>query len=497
MLYESLTINLDDLLLDTKNPRFIIPPNASQKNIIEYLVQHENVIELAHGINKNHSLFAGERIIAIKENNRYVVLEGNRRICACKILMNPELIRNVQPASIANIITFDETKKNIKYINVDVMPDRTQSQSSLAAKHIDGIKKWSPISKYKYFANSFDTGKSIDEIAQITGVTKSKIIAGIKEYRKINYILNLPLWTNEEKEKYLDLHNIKANRVLRLFNTKTNDCNNPRLREILGIKFDENNYNIIHSIEQNHFDKILYIISCAAFIPNYCPNFNGTRSTYEDIPILMEYLINNNLLSKSEQNYEDDITSSNSNSSLAANTKPKDVIPNITKIPKASNNVSDTNSKSTDNQKSSKTLTSQRNTLIPENFLVNCNSTKINNIICELKALPLSKYVNAIALLLRTLIELSQKYYLTSIQQEEKIREKELANTYTNTLQIMLINNVIDKNEHSNLVNLKKENKIFNIFNGYTHFDTVLPNKYILINYFDNLSNYLKICLNV
>lgn len=502
MLYESLMINLDDLLLDTENPRFIVPPNASQQNIIEYLVLHEDVIELCHGINKNHNLFAGERIIAIKDNDKYIVLEGNRRVCACKILMNPELLRNVRPASISNLITYDETKANIKNLNVDVMQTRTIAQSSLAAKHIDGIKKWSPISKYKYFANSFDSGKSIDEIEQITGVSKNKIIAGIKDYRKIDYILNLSLWTEKEKEKYLDLHNIKANRVLRLFYSQPKDKNLPRLNDILKITFD-NKYNIVYSIAKNQFDKILHIISSAAFIPGFCPEFNGTRSTYEDIIMLMEYLMNNNLLilPNKDINSQNDKTNGNlstspepSNLEVDFDTKSKHPNENIFNTPYASS--SDIKNIKTPIAKNSKNYTSKRNVLIPENFQVHCTNIKINNIIQELKLLKLSKYENAIALLLRSLIELSQKYFLSKIQQTEKIHEYHVEDTYKATVQVMLSKNLINIKENSSLNNLRRNLKLFDMLNGYVHYDSILPNKDTLINYFDNLSNYLQICLN-
>lgn len=502
MLYKSIIINLDDLLLDTKNPRFIVPPNASQQNIIEYLVLHEDVIELSHGINKNHNLFAGERIIAIKDNDKYIVLEGNRRVCACKILMNPELLRNVRPASISSLIAYDETKKNIRNINVDVMPNRTIAQSSLAAKHIDGIKKWSPISKYKYFANSFDSGRSIEEIEQITGVSKTKIIAGIKDYRKIDYILNLSLWTEKEKEKYLDLHNIKANRVLRLFNSQPKDKNLPRLNDILKITFD-NKYNIVYSIEKKQFDKILHIISSAAFIPGFCPDFNGTRSTYEDISMLMEYLTNNHLLilpsnETNSQNYKtnDNIPTSkkSSNFNVDFDTIPKQKKGNIFN-PK-NENLSVINNISTFSSKNTKGCTSKRNVLIPENFQVFCTNTKINNIIQELKFLTLSKYENAVALLLRSLIELSQKYFLNKLQQPEKISENHLEDTYKATVQVMLAKNLINSKENSSLNNLRKNLKLFDMLNGYVHYDSILPSKDILINYFDNLSKYLQICLN-
>ena len=40
----------------------------------------------------------------------------------------------------------------------------------------------------------------------------------------------------------------------------------------------------------------MHIVAQAAFIPNYASDFNGTRSTYEDIPQLMRFLEKNKLV---------------------------------------------------------------------------------------------------------------------------------------------------------------------------------------------------------
>ena len=55
---------------------------------------------------------------------------------------------------------------------------------------------------------------------------------------------------------------------------------------------------------------------------------------------------------------------------------------------------------------------------------------------------------------------------------------------------------ILKSAEHSNLVQLRKNSRIFNIFNGYVHYDSVVPNKDDLIFYFDNLRRIIEICLN-
>lgn len=50
------------------------------------------MIELANRINEVGELHGSEIITCIRKGNKYVVLEGNRRICACKLLLDRSII---------------------------------------------------------------------------------------------------------------------------------------------------------------------------------------------------------------------------------------------------------------------------------------------------------------------------------------------------------------------------------------------------------------------
>lgn len=501
MSFKSLEINLEDLYLDEKNPRFIIPPNPTQQSIINYLIEFEEVEQLALDINESGGLFAGERVIAIKEKDKYIVLEGNRRICACKILMNPNLLRNIRPGSIEKIITKNNTKNNISKISVDVMNSRTEAQSALAAKHIDGIKKWSSISKQKFFVQEFNANKTIDEIKIMTGITKSKIIAGIKNYKIIEYVLNLPSWNQYEKDTYLSLHDIKISRLLRLFNSKTQNLENPKLSELIGLNYDDK-YQITTNLKKEQFDKILHILASAAFIPHYCEEFKGTRSTYEDIPQLMNYFNSINLLEKyNQKNSNNDYNTENCNEKN--NTDNKDNECNKTNVNSDNNTPKSTEqyknnvrNNSKEQPKATTNNSSKRNFLIPEAFNTSCKDVKINNIINELKKLNLNQYINAPAVLLRVLVDISQKFYLEKIGKGDKIDSNNIPGNFNKTIKYMLDKKQIENIVHSNLTNLSKDNRIFNIFNGYIHNNSILPNKESLIYTFDNLQKFFEVCLN-
>jgi hypothetical protein len=84
-------LHITQLLLDTENPRHDII--TSQRDIIKQLLATEKVENLARDISEQGSLSPLETIGVLPFNgdNEYVVVEGNRRVCACLLLNDPSL----------------------------------------------------------------------------------------------------------------------------------------------------------------------------------------------------------------------------------------------------------------------------------------------------------------------------------------------------------------------------------------------------------------------
>jgi|GEM_PF-2448828 hypothetical protein len=485
--FEAKTIPLNQLALDTENPRFITPPNATEQDIINYLLEYEEVEELAQSINKNRGLYAGERVIVYKDGNKYVVLEGNRRISACKILTDKKLLANKRPYSAANLIVFQDTLDNISDIQVDIMRSRTDAQSSLAAKHIDGIRRWSPISKQKFFSKEFSAGKSVEEIQDTTGTSKNIIIKGIKEYNLVNYALNLEEWQKNEQNTIIDIHKLKISPFIRVFTSSPRNSSYSTLSQILKLSFSKE-YIPVTSIDINIFNHCIYLVAKASFdktIPF------DTRSTLEDVPNLVEYLTIEGLLTAkvdSEQPTTTGTRVDNDAEKLHQQSNPaKNELSGTTSV-----NTAPTIEKATIINKA---LTSSRNTLIPPTFGVQTSSIKINNIILELKQLNLNMNINSAAVLLRVLIELSSKYYLYNNNAGDLVKEKDLKQLVNNAVTHMRNSKLISDNMHSNITKIGNKEMAFDIFNGYVHYDGILPIKSELIGYFDNYCTFIEKCL--
>jgi hypothetical protein len=90
MPFETKTIPVGQLMLDTKNPRH--GELESQRAAIESLIasQRQKLVVLANDILKN-GLSPIERLMVLKSKNGYTVVEGNRRLTAIKLLDNPSL----------------------------------------------------------------------------------------------------------------------------------------------------------------------------------------------------------------------------------------------------------------------------------------------------------------------------------------------------------------------------------------------------------------------
>ena len=91
---EELSLPVANILLDEENPRLAPLSRRSISAIHLDIIERQRLVDLAKSIFRYGGLFPQEKIIVLDTGdtkNRYVVLEGNRRVFACQILLNPRL----------------------------------------------------------------------------------------------------------------------------------------------------------------------------------------------------------------------------------------------------------------------------------------------------------------------------------------------------------------------------------------------------------------------
>lgn len=104
--HNRLELVIDQLLLDTKNPRYeeLFGQEAALKEMVDD--QGEKLVALAEDIVQNGLNPADVIIVTEDENSdKYIVLEGNRRLSALKLLHDPELIKVASVKSLRDKLT--------------------------------------------------------------------------------------------------------------------------------------------------------------------------------------------------------------------------------------------------------------------------------------------------------------------------------------------------------------------------------------------------------
>ena len=363
MNYKTISISPNKLTLDKDNPRFIVQPSSSEKDIIEYLLTYEEIIHLCNGINESRGLLVGERIVVYIENNKYIVAEGNRRTCACKLLLNP----NLAPEKFRNKIpkAHQDTLKNIINIDIDIVDSRETAMASMGTKHINGIKQWSSYSKMQYYALQFNSGKSIHNISKITKTSTSSVVTNIKNYNLIEYTKNIKHFTKEEIKYLFNFLNSKIKisiftKALTLTFKNTN-YKGKSISSLLGLEYDSKTYFPKSSLNKYFFDKCLYIIAKNSLDPTI--KFD-TRSNIDDLPELLalldEYYSNPNSfdLKYKNTNPENNYNQSDDTIISGNNDKQHDNSTNFRNNDEQSDNT--TNFRNNDNQ-SDDTIISENN----------------------------------------------------------------------------------------------------------------------------------------
>lgn len=227
--WSSLDIDSKKLLLDSQNPRIEVAPNPTQEEIRLKLLDLEDVLDLARGIERNGGLFYGERIITIEEGNKFVVLEGNRRVAACQMLLNPSLVPEPYKARFPK--ASPATKARISSISTDVSPSRAAAEPILTKRHTEqGAKPWSPVAKMRRAVRMLGA-HSVDEVASILGTSSAQVRKLIRPYRLLKFALDLKHWSSEER-RVLEDEKLKTNPYTRFFSLA-------KTKEALQAHFDE------------------------------------------------------------------------------------------------------------------------------------------------------------------------------------------------------------------------------------------------------------------
>lgn len=179
--YKTENVPIDSLLLDNLNPR--IPEDKhslSPDALLKYVADTYNSIAVARSIAK-HGYFPSEPLIAIKDKSKYIVVEGNRRLAALKLLKDKEARKSLAEATEWESITTDDT---IDEVPVIVVKDRRSVAPIIGYRHIAGIQQWDAYAKARYMASQVeDEGLTFEETAAEVGEKPNDVRSHYRNYR--------------------------------------------------------------------------------------------------------------------------------------------------------------------------------------------------------------------------------------------------------------------------------------------------------------------------
>lgn len=187
-------VGIEDLYLDRCNPRL---PNAfsfedrGEEEIINWLLSDASLVELMLAIGEN-DFFIGEALLIVKEDDKYIVIEGNRRLSSVKLLNTPGLAK-VHSRKVIQIQS--EAKYKPSKLPCILFEFRKNILQYLGYRHVTGVKTWGIRAKARYLSTLLGTldndvrySTKTRELAKKIGSRKDyveKLLASYKIYECI------------------------------------------------------------------------------------------------------------------------------------------------------------------------------------------------------------------------------------------------------------------------------------------------------------------------
>jgi hypothetical protein len=175
-------VSVEDLRFDTSNPRYSGDRLKNDTEIIRFLYASADLSELLQSISANGYIDI-EPLVVTLSGSHYVVLEGNRRLAAIKLLSDSKLAKSCD-VPIPEIT--DTAKETLKEVTVYRVKSREEARDFIGFKHINGPYRWDSLAKARFAADWYKrerkNGLTLREIARKLGDrhdTIQRMVAGV------------------------------------------------------------------------------------------------------------------------------------------------------------------------------------------------------------------------------------------------------------------------------------------------------------------------------
>jgi hypothetical protein len=198
---------------------------------MQFLFDHDKAIEVARSITK-HGFFANEPLLAVKEEGRLVVVEGNRRLAALKALREPGLLEGTPHRQIDRLRRQIDDITTLAKVPIVIAPSRRATDRQVAARHAEtAVLSWTKENRSSFILDKLQEGYTNEQIKDQLGFTT----ADIQEARQFRAIADMARSVTLDDEVKAKVENPRA----KLFSTIERVLNSKAGRSALCIKPDE------------------------------------------------------------------------------------------------------------------------------------------------------------------------------------------------------------------------------------------------------------------
>ena len=192
-------VSVDDLHLDPRNPRIQqVGDGFDEQQILRILWREYSVEEVAWSIAQN-GYFPHEPLFVTEEDGKLVVVEGNRRLAAVRILRDSQLREWLQATALPKISEGRAT-------DLSTLPAircrRGEIWRYIGFKHVNGPQPWNSFAKAEYITwvrNELGTG--LAEIANAVGDTHSTVARLYRAYMALKQAEDHGVYDREQRAR--------------------------------------------------------------------------------------------------------------------------------------------------------------------------------------------------------------------------------------------------------------------------------------------------------
>lgn len=372
----STEVKAGSLLLDSKNTR--IPADRrseNQRHLLHELLAHEDVKGLAKSIAKL-GFFANERLVVVPTGRRFTVLEGNRRLAAIRLLLNPELASSQPEIKYFKSLSTKTDLNALGKIDVSIVPDRLAAAPIIAALHTgDSKRRWSSLQQARFYRELLEQGLQPAEISEQLGISLGQIRSFLRSEKLHRIALSLDF--DEDARKKVEDPRFPLTTLERFIDSQIG-------RKFLGIELDEHK-GFVGVVHPERFKAVLTKVVADVSTKGMTRRINDESGFKSYIAEAEQTLPKTKKRGSFDPDYFVPEYSGSEESVPVEKPKP---IRALAKAPKESTSI------------------------VPRGFTCGSNVTRVSEIFKELKSFKISDQRNSIGVMLRVLMDVALWSYI-------------------------------------------------------------------------------------